>query len=219
MRHRAHRRLNFFDDPPARHTTSSPGLNPVFHDRAACPEAAEGPRAWSTGSESSASVEIVENVKDDLLDAKMHPGIPPNEPYVSLRQLEEAVAEAVQDVRRLDYLVVKAIWHALRQDAAQRKTASTDDPEPATSVPRPWQQSTIMSVGARRAQLRKGIPLPDLLGATTLHSADSLLVASSSDPSGKTAGSHTETSALLFFFFCKGVVFVVTCTTTHHFTF
>lgn len=191
MQRSAHRRLNFFDDLLAPYDARSSAPVPVAQRNTVAPPTTGGRCTNSTSSSSSASVEIVEDVKDDFPGVEMHERRPSNELYLSLKQLAEAVAEAVEDVRRLDCLIVKAIWHALKLDESQRAAASAGGPGPATSVPRPWQHSSIMSVDERRAQLRQKIPLTDLVIATASLDVSSLPSASSY-PGRNTASSKLE---------------------------
>lgn len=103
--------------PRTGHSSGRQQAAAPLHARVARELLVESEPACSNSS--SASIEDVINL-DDAVPAR--PATPDG--YVSLRRLHESVEEAVRDVRRLDALMRRAVWHALTLPPAAAAAAA-----------------------------------------------------------------------------------------------
>ncbi|CAJ1993188.1 hypothetical protein conserved [Leishmania donovani] len=146
--------------PHAGRAAQPPGLVAGSGERNARVQQAErsGSSCSSSSSCSSASIERVIHCGGPTFQ----PGFASNSAHspfigatsVSLRQLQESVEEAVRDVRRLDMLTRKAVWHALtRQPSARdarlhRRTTATSAHKVSPGVRRSASTSAEVPHGA-----------------------------------------------------------------------
>ncbi|CBZ30923.1 conserved hypothetical protein [Leishmania mexicana MHOM/GT/2001/U1103] len=112
--------------PRAGSDAQSPGLIASSGERNAFVQQAERSESSRSSSSSCSSASIERVIHCDGTTSQ--PGFDSisthslfiGEALVSLRQLQESVEEAVRDVRRLDMLTRKAVWHALTRQPSSR---------------------------------------------------------------------------------------------------